>query len=298
MKKRIILAGGSGFIGQALTHFLTERGYEIAVLTRQRSHGRFVQWDGRSLGNWTRELEDAHALVNLIGKTINCRHTPENRREILQSRVDSVRVLGHAIAQSAQPPRVFVQAAGVGIYGDRWCDEAAAHGEDFVTEVCEKWEGAFDEITASQTRKVLLRLGVVLGHDGGFLKVLGGLTRAFLGGKVGDGCQFISWIHLKDLMRMILETIERDDLAGVFNSCAPNPVTNADFMRELRRALHRPWSPPVPKFAARIGSWLLGTEAELAFVSQRCAPKHFLECGFRFEFAELPSTLTQLYPNS
>jgi uncharacterized protein (TIGR01777 family) len=199
-----------------------------------------------------------------------------------------------------QPPKVFVQLAGVGIYGDkggRICDETTAPGDDFVSEVCKKWETAFDSVDSPNTRKVLLRLGVVLGRNGGFLHILSRLTRWFLGGQVGEGRQYISWIHIADLSRMILQAIDQEQLTGVFNATAPNPVTNAEFMRALRCALHRPWSPPVPEFAARIGSWLMGTEASLALVSQRCVPKRFLEKNFEFEFPNLREALANIYPN-
>jgi len=305
MKTRIILAGGSGFVGHVLCRVLLARGYEVIVLTRATSHDsggvRFVQWNGKTIGDWTRFLDDAAAVVNLTGRSINCRHTSENRREIVKSRVNSVQALGEAIAQSAQPPKAFVQAAGIGIYGnagDRWCDEDAPHGSDFVTEVCELWERAFTDIIAPGTRKVLLRLGVVLGSDGGFLQILKKLTRAFLGGQIGDGKQFISWIHIADLSQMFASAIENAEIAGVFNATSPNPVRNAAFMRELRHALDRPWSPPVPKFAATIGSLLMGTEASLAFTSQRGVPKHFLEKGFKFDFPELRPALNNLLQNS
>jgi len=305
MRSRIILAGGSGFIGQALTNFLVANACDVAVLTRAPSHQagpiRHVNWDGRKIDNWIENLDSAFAIVNLTGRSINCRHTAANRREIVESRVDSVRVLGEAIAQCTQPPKVFVQAAGIGIYGDkgeRWCDENTGHGDDFVTEVCERWEAAFGNVDTRGARKVLLRLGVVLGPNGGFLGVLSRLTRAFLGGQVGNGRQFISWIHIADLIQMFFAAIERDELVGVYNATSPNPVTNTEFMRELRRTLHRPWSPPVPKLAACVGSWLLGTQADLAFVSQRCTPKRFLESGFNFEFPELRPTLANIYPNS
>jgi len=209
-------------------------------------------------------------------------------------------VLGQAIGRCAQPPKVFVQIAGVGIYGDkgeRICDETTAPGDDFVTEVCQKWEAAFDSVDAPNTRKVLLRLGVVLGPNGGFLELLGKLTRWFLGGHVGSGRQYISWIHMADLSRIVLASVESREFTGVFNATSPYPVTNAEFMRELRRALHRPWSPPVPEFAARIGSWLMGTEASLALVSQRCVPKRFLEENFEFEFPNLCEALVNIYPN-
>jgi uncharacterized protein (TIGR01777 family) len=303
MKPRIVLAGGSGFIGQSLSPFLVSKNYEIVVLTRGKSdhHGsiREAHWDGKTLGEWTQFVNGALGLVNLTGRSINTRHTPEHRREIVDSRVDSVHILGEAIGRCVQPPKVLVQLAGVGIYGDkadRICDETTAPGDDFVSEVCRKWEAAFDSIASPHSRKVLLRLGVVLGRNGGFLHVLSRLTRWFLGGHVGEGRQYISWIHIADLSRMILQAIAEEELIGVFNAAAPNPATNAELMRELRRALHRPWSPPVPEFAARIASWLLGTEASLALVSQRCVPKRFLEKNFEFEFSNLRQALANIYP--
>jgi len=304
MKPRIVLAGGSGFVGQLLSPFLVSKNCEVIVLTRaEPDHGgavRNVHWNGKTVADWVEFVNGAYAMVNLTGRSINCRHTPENRREIIDSRVDSVRVLGQAIGRCAQPPQVFLQIAGVGIYGDkgeRICDETTAPGDDFMTEVCQKWEAAFDSVDAPKTRKVLLRLGVVLGPNGGFLGLLGRLTRWFLGGQVGSGRQYISWIHVTDLSRMVLASIENQELTGTLNATSPNPVTNAEFMRELRRALHRPWSPPVPEFAARIGSWLMGTEASLALVSQRCAPKRFLENGFNFEFPTLRPALTNIFPS-
>ena len=304
MKPRIVLAGGSGFIGESLLPFLISKNYEVIALTRAESHQRGAvrnaHWDGKTLGDWIQFLNGAAVVVNLTGRSIDCRHTPEHRREIIYSRVDSVRVLGQAMGRCAQPPQVFVQIAGVGIYGDkgeRICDEATAPGDDFVSGVCQKWEAAFESVAAPATRKVLLRLGVVLGRNGGFLGLLGRLTRWFLGGQVGNGRHYISWIHITDLSRMALASIENPEPAGVFNATSPNPVTNADFMRELRRTLHRPWSPPVPEFAARIGSWLMGTEADLALVSQRCVPKRFIEKGFEFEFPTLHQALADIFPN-
>jgi uncharacterized protein len=304
MNTRIILAGGSGFIGESLAPVLLAKDYEVIVLSRTPSHQkgavRFVQWDGNTLGDWTQVLDGAGAVVNLTGRNINCRHTPQNRREIIDSRVNSVRILGEAIARCTQPPKAFVQASGAGIYGDagdRWCDENAPHGEDFLARVCELWEEAFDAVSAPGMRKSVLRIAPALGPNGGFLKVLGMLTRWFLGGQVGGGRQFISWIHIADLSRMFLWAIERNDITGVFNATSPNPATNAEFMRKLRRAWHRPWSPPVPKWAAQIGSWLMGTEANLALTSCRAAPRHFLESGFEFEFPELGQTLANIYPS-
>jgi uncharacterized protein (TIGR01777 family) len=302
---KIIIAGGTGFIGRSLATFLINKGCTVVVLTRgaseERDGMRYEQWDGKTLGAWAAMVDGARAVINLAGKTINCRHTPENRREILQSRVDSVRVLGDAIARCAKQPEAFVQASGVGIYldsRDRWCDEAAPHGTEFEAAVCEAWESSLAAITAPGIRKVVLRLGVVLGDDGGLLRVLGNLTRWFLGGQVGDGGQFVSWIQIDDLTEMIGWAIEHEDISGVFNACSPTPVTNAELMRELRRALHRPWSPPVPVFASRIGAWLMGTEASLALSSHRCLPQRFLDKQFPFQYPQLREALAEIYQKS
>ncbi|HEX8490693.1 MAG TPA: TIGR01777 family oxidoreductase [Chthoniobacterales bacterium] len=302
--KRIILAGGSGFIGQALAPVFLAKGYNVVVLgrgaVRHEGGGDYLQWDGQTLGAWASAIDGAEAIVNLTGKNINCRHNAENRREIIRSRVDSVRILGEAIAHCAKPPKVFVQTSGVGYYGDtgdQVVEEGAPHGNDFSAEVCRQWEGAFDDLNLPGTRKVVLRLGVVLGRTGGALPMLEKITRLFLGGAVGSGRQFISWIHVVDLVEMFVAAIEQEELSGVFNATAPVPVTNSEFMRELRRALHRPWSPPVPEPFARVGAWAMGTEGDLALLSNRCAPRRFSEHGFHFRFPNLRDALAHLYPN-
>lgn len=301
---RIVLAGGSGFLGHSLSTVLISKGFEVVVLSRAVAHdvgpARHVRWDGKTLGDWRKFIDGGHAVVNLAGKNVNCRHTPENRRQIINSRVNSVRVLGEAVAECAQPPQVFVQIAGTAIYGDtgdRWCDENAPQGDGFLADVSREWEGAFEEVEAPGMRKNLFRLGPVLGPNGGLLEPLALLTRWFLGGHIGSGRQFFSWIHIVDLQQMFLDSIVRDGISGVFNAVAPNPVTNAEFMRELRRALHRPWSPPVPQFAAKIGAWVIGTDATLALTGQRCTPRHLLEKEFAFKFPNLREALANIFPN-
>src|ERR1039457_7058128 len=244
-------------------------------------------------------LDGADAVVNLTGKNINCPHTPENLREIIASRVNSVNAIAAAIGKVEKPPRVWVQASATGFYGDTGdiaCDESAPAGSNALAQICRQWEAACAAANVPQTRKVTLRIGFVLGRDGGALPVLSKLTKCFLGGAVGNGRQFISWIHLADLVQMFVASIENENLAGTFNAVAPDAVTNAEFMRELRRALHRPWSPPAPVFAVKIGSRLMGSEASLALVSQRCAPKNFLAMGFEFQFSNLRAALENFYP--
>jgi uncharacterized protein (TIGR01777 family) len=301
-KQRVVLAGGSGFLGQALAKELLARDYEIVVLTRS-SHTRNdgvkeILWDGKNSGDWIQFLDGAEAVVNLAGRSIQCRYTPENLQELVASRVDSVRAIATAIGRVAQSPRVWVQAGAIGFYGDpedRLCDENSPLGNDTLAGICQPWEAAFNSASAPKTRRVLLRIGFVLGCDGGALPILAGLTKWFLGGTAGSGKQFISWIYSGDLSRMFIEAIERDELAGTFNAVGPNPVTNREFMRELRRALRRPWSPPVPEWAVKLGSQLMGTEPSLALTGCRVAPKRFLETGFKFQFPELPGALNNLF---
>lgn len=303
MKQKIVLAGGSGFLGRTLTPVLISRGYEVVVLGRGKPQREgsveHVQWDGKNSGAWVSAVDGAKAVVNLTGRIVNCRHTAENRREILESRVDSVRALGKAMAQCSAPPEAFVQASSLAIYGDageRWCDEDAPHGEGFSAEVCERWEEAFAELTAARTRKSVLRIGFALGRGGGIIEFLARLTRWFLGGHVGNGQQFISWIHVADLNRMFVDCIEEEQISGAYNATSPDPVTNAEFMRELRRVLRRPWSPPVPAPIAHVGAWLMGTEAGLALTGRRCTPRRFIQAGFTFQFPNLREALADIYP--
>jgi uncharacterized protein len=298
---RIVIAGGSGFIGSALAREFLAHGREVFILTRQprqRNDGvQEILWDGEHVGDWAQCLDGAAGVINLTGKSINCRHTPENLREIIASRINSVKAVGAAISRVKTPPRVWVQASATGFYGDtrdRLCDETAPVGEDALAKVCRDWEGAFESTATPRTRRVILRIGFVLGRESGALPVLSRLTKFFLGGAVGSGRQFISWVHLADLVRMFRTAVEDETLSGTFNAVGPEPVTNAVFMRALRHAWHRPWSPPVPEFAVKFGARLIGSEPSLALISQRCSPKRFLEAGFPFQFQKLAPALRDL----
>ncbi len=218
--------------------------------------------------------------------------------EILASRVDLVRTVGEAITRCSQPTPVLVQASSLAIYGnsrERICTEDSPHGSGFAVNVCEEWEAALNALPLPQTRKVTLRIGFALKRGEGALRTLEKITRLFLGGTVGDGRQYISWIHIADLERMFVSAIEQDDLEGPFNATGPTPTTNAEFMAELRRALHRPWSPPVPSPLLRLGAWAMRTEADLALNGVRCLPQRFLERGFRFDFTDLRAALADAY---
>jgi uncharacterized protein (TIGR01777 family) len=301
MAKRVVLAGGSGFLGRSLARELVRRGYAVTILSRTPRTGGggidYLGWDAATAGDWSGTLDGAEAVVNLAGRTVNCVHTEENKRQILESRIASVRALGEAFARCRQPPAAWVQSASLAIYGnpgDRICAEDAPYADDFSAQVCRQWEATFEAVTAPATRKVILRIGIVLGRGGGALAPLANLTRRFLGGTVGSGRQYLSWLHLADMNEMFLQAIGRPDIAGVYNATGPEPVTNAVFMRELRRAVGRPWVPPAPEWAVRFGArWFMRTDADLALTGRRCVPRRFLDQGFRFQYPALPAALRE-----
>ena len=301
LRGRIVLAGGSGFLGRALAEDLTRDGYQVVVLTRRpRANAgvRQVAWDGRNAGEWARELEGAEAVVNLAGRSVNCLYTRRNRREILSSRLRSVRALGRAIEKCERPPKVFVQAASLAFHGDagpRVLDETAAAGKGFSADVCARWERAFDSLALPRTRKVLLRVGFVLGRSGGALQTLSRLARIGLGGTVGEGRQYVSWIHLRDFVRVVRWSIEREEAAGTYNATGPWPVTNAEFMCELRCAMHKRWAPRVPAWAVRLGAFLMGTEGELALAGRRCLPERLISQHFKFLYTNLETALADIF---
>lgn len=303
-KRRVVLAGGTGFIGRALARELLRKDFEVVVLTRtvheREDDGiRYVEWDGEHIGEWIQHLNGAEAVVNLTGRNVNCRHTPENLREILESRVKPIRALAAAIHHHIRtPPRLWLQASAVGYYGnrrDRWCDEKTSSGDGRLAEVCRRWEETFFAAEVPKTRRVLFRIGIVLGLEGGALPLLVHYTRWFLGGTAGNGRQYLSWVHAADLIRMFTVALEYDNFfAGTYNAVAPTPVTNREFMRTLRRALYRPWCPPAPAWMIKLICKMTNTEPSLVLEGCRCAPKRFQETGFEFQFPELRGALKDL----
>ncbi len=298
---KVILAGGSGFLGQALGRRLAAEGWDVVVLSRRPRAGaalREVGWDAETAGDWAAELSGAAAVVNFAGRSINCVHTPENRRAILESRVHAVQALAKGWAQAKNPPAVWVQCSATGFYGnagDRPCDESAPAGADFLAEVCQRWEEAFAAAELPGLRRVVLRLGVVLDAEHGALPPLARLARRFLGGAAGNGRQFMSWVHRDDAIAAMGAALARADLAGTYNLCAPAPVTNAEFMRALRGVLGRPWSPPAPAFAVRLMAGpLMRVDPALALHGQRALPRRLQAAGFGFAHPEPAAALRDL----
>jgi uncharacterized protein (TIGR01777 family) len=309
---RLILSGGSGFLGQVLALYFSQRGWEIVVLTRRptrRTEGvREVGWDGETLGDWTRVLAGASALVNLAGKSVNCRYHVRNRKLISDSRVNSTRVLGEAIARCANPPSVWLNSSTATIYkhtfGPAW-DESGEIGatpeakDAFSIEVAVAWERAFNEANTPRTRKATMRSAMVLGnYSNSVFPMLRRLVRFGLGSRMGSGRQFVSWIHELDFCRAIEWLIEHEEIRGVVNVAAPGPLPNAEMMRTLREICGVPFGLPAAEWMLELGAFLLRTETELIIKSRRVVPGSLLESGFKFQFAHIRNAFEILAGNA
>jgi uncharacterized protein (TIGR01777 family) len=299
---KIVIPGGSGQVGTILARAFHGDGHDVLVLSRRpRSRPwRVVEWDGVHLGAWCREIEGSDVVINLAGRSVNCRYTSANRREILQSRVSSTRVVGEAIARSARPPRAWLQASTATIYAHRYDgandersgvlggDEPSAPSSwRFSIEVAQAWERAFDAAVTNGTRKVALRSAMTLSPDaGGVFDTLVRLVRRGLGGAAGHGRQFMSWIHYEDFVAAVRWLINRDDIDGIVNVASPNPLPNQEFMRVLREASGIPFGLTASKWMLEVGAVLMRTETELILKSRRVVPARLLETGFTFRYPE------------
>jgi uncharacterized protein len=303
--KRIVIPGGSGFIGDYLALYFVEKGYEVVVLSRSKEglyNGvYYALWDAQTLGCWTQYVDGSYALINLAGRSIDCRFTPENRGDILSSRIESVNVLQQVCLKCSNPPQIFIQVSSVGYYGNSMvlCTEETPAGSGFLSHVCTLWERTFNAIDLPLTRKVVFRLGVVLGENGGALHRMLPWTKFYLGGQLGNGRQFMSWISIFDLARMFEFALENSTIEGVFNATSSNPVSNAVFMASLRKVMNRPWAPPVPAIFVKLGASLfMGTNSELILQGAACVPHRLLESGFNFKFPELLQALNYILNRS
>lgn len=307
---KVVLPGGSGQLGTVLGRAFHGRGHEVVVLSRTpaRAPWRSVGWDGRTLGPWAEEVDGADVVVNLAGRSVDCRYTPENRRRILDSRVDSTRVLGEAMARAKRPPRVWLQSSTATLYAHRYDapnDEATGivGGAEpnvpdtwrFSIDVAKAWEAAADAAAVQGTRLVKLRSAMVMGADrGGVFDTLLGLVRRGLGGRSGDGRQYVSWIHEADFVRAILWLIEHEEMEGAVNLASPHPLPNAEFMRALREAWGTRVGLPAAPWMLEVGALFLRTETELILKSRRVVPGRLLEAGFRFEHPEWREAAAEL----
>jgi uncharacterized protein (TIGR01777 family) len=296
---KVVIAGGAGLIGNALAGHLLDQGDDPVILSRRPAVGpyRTVDWDPHTLGHWAAELEGAKAVVNLCGAPISMKWTVANRWKILESRVQSTTILSAAIRTASEPPPVWINGSATGYYGDRGdelLDEVSSLGTGFLADVCRDWEEAATTHDLPATRLVLIRTGVVLSRTGGALDPLRKITNLFLGGAAGSGGQWMSWIHLQDIVRLLTWSIETE-IEGPVNGCSPSPVTNHELMERLRRLAHRPWSPPAPGIALSIANLLGGPDPSLLLGSTRAIPARALETGFSFKFPGLAEALADTW---
>jgi uncharacterized protein (TIGR01777 family) len=297
---KIIIPGGTGQVGTLLARSFTADGHDVVVLSRKPAPApwRVLPWDARTVGDWAAELDGADVVINLAGRSVNCRYTAANRREITQSRLDSTRAVGRAIANSSRPPRVWLQASTATIYAhrfdatnDEFTGEIGRTDDDspdtwrFSTGVATGWEAAAEEVPTPHTRRVLVRAAMVMTPDrGGVFDVLLGLVRKRLGGRNGDGRQYVSWVHGDDFVRATYAVIENADLSGPVNVCSPHPLPNAEFMRDLRAAAGVKWGLPAAAWMIEVGAFVLRTESELILKSRRVVPGKLSQAGFAFRF--------------
>jgi uncharacterized protein (TIGR01777 family) len=321
---RIVLPGGSGQVGQALARYFQQRGHQVTVLTRgpYTAPWQTVHWDGEHPGPWVEYLEGADVCINLTGRSVNCRHDAAHRQTIYESRICSTNLLGRVIAGLTEPPKLWMNASAATIYArsldengvDLPLDETAgsldssalsaetgpsaerwARRRNFTARVAQDWEAAFFRAETPRTRKIALRSAIVLSPTpGGAFGVLSNLVRLSLGGKQGNGRQFVSWIHEADYARAVEFLIAREDIDGPINLAAPNPLPNREFMAALREAWDVPNGLPAPWLAIQLGALFLRTEPELVLSSCRAVPGRLLRAGFKFEFPDWPEAAQDL----
>ncbi|HEX5533390.1 MAG TPA: TIGR01777 family oxidoreductase [Actinomycetales bacterium] len=309
---KVVIPGGTGQVGGILRRALLARGHEVVVLSRHPGElepgVRHLFWDGSTIGKWAEEIDGADAVVNLAGRSVSCRYTEENLRQMMDSRVVSTRIVGDAIAKAAAPPRVWLQMSTATIYADRRDapnDEASGliGGKEpgvpgyweFSVRIARRWEAAQMEAAVPDTRRVALRSAMVMSADrGGVFDVLLWMARLGLGGPVAGGGQYLSWIHDHDFVRAIELLLDREDISGPVNIAAPEPLPQRDLMRTLRRAWGRRPGLPATAWMAEIGAWVLRTDTELLLKSRRVVPGRLLDAGFSFEYPVWPEAAEDL----
>lgn len=293
MDKKIIIAGGTGFVGKYLSQKYKAIGYNVIIISRQKKH---INWDDQSA--IVTALENSTMLINLAGKSVDCRYNKKNKKTIFNSRTDTTKMLGNAILNCKIPPVLWINSSTATIYRhaeDRPMTESTGEiGSGFSVNVATNWEKAFFEFNLSATRQVALRMAIVLGKDGGVIQPLKNLVRFGMGGKQGKGNQMFSWIHIEDVFSIVEFTRQHDEVNGVLNTAAPNPVTNKMLMQLIRNNMNVKIGLPIPKWLLEIGAIIIKTETELILKSRWVIPERLSEAGFQFKYPDLNKALKNI----
>jgi uncharacterized protein (TIGR01777 family) len=303
MTKNILITGGTGLVGTRLTEKLLERGYKVSYLSRHAGEGRIkkYRWDLKTGYLDESAIKEADGIVHLAGAGVfDKRWTPEYKKEIMDSRIDSTSLLAEKLASVSHHVKSVICASAIGLYGfdtgDAWQLESAPTGEGFLAEVTGQWEKAIAKIEATAIRTVKLRIGIVLSKTGGALKEMGTPVKYFIGSPFGSGKQYVSWIHIDDLCEQFIYALENDQMIGAYNAVAPDPVTNQTLIKEIAHTLKRPlWVPNVPRFALKL---VVGSEAaDVLLGGNRVSSKKIADQGFKFTYPGLRLALEQLLQN-
>ncbi|RFU66457.1 TIGR01777 family protein [Peribacillus saganii] len=296
MKKKVVLAGGTGFIGEYFRKKFLNLGYDIKMISRHSAH---ISWDNEPV--IIEALENAEILINLAGKSVNCRYTTKNKHEIMKSRIETTNILGKAVLACQNPPRLWINSSTATIYRhaeDRPMTETDGEiGKGFSVDVAKAWEKAFFAFNLPHTRQIALRIAIVLGPEGGVMTPYKNLVRFGLGGKQGSGDQRFSWIHVEDLFRIVLFLHDKENISGVINCSAPEPLSNRELMNQLRIAMHVPFGLPSPKWLLELGAVVINTETELVLKSRWVIPERLESQGYEFTFPKLQNALDDILHN-
>lgn len=305
--KRVLIFGGTGHMGAAIKRHLDPAEYKITVVTRNPKSADDLHWDARTLGPWADALDGAEVVMNLAGRRVHCRYNEANKKEMMDSRILSTRILGEAISQSPNPPKVWLQASTATLYAHTFGpandditgvmagSEPDAPAEwKYSIEIGTKWEEALNQAVTPSTRKVAMRTAIMMGVDKeSALDVFSGLTRKGLGGRLASGKQWVSWVHELDMVRAIQFLIE-SDLEGPVNIASPNPLPQAEFGKELRQAWGVPFGLPATPWMIAIGAWFMDGDSEIVLKSRRVIPKRLTDAGFEFQFPEFGPAVRDL----
>jgi len=298
---KIIIAGGTGFLGENLEQYFTQRGNQVYILTRQPKRKNEIYWDAKTIGDWKSILENADVLINLTGKSVDCRYHEKNKQEIYSSRIDSTRILQEAVDHCSEKPKIWLNASSATIYVHSEkhlnTEEDGVIGDDFSMNICKSWEKEFFNVKNEGIRKVALRTSIVLGNNGGAFPKLKMITKLGLGGKQGRGNQMVSWIHIDDFCRAVDWIIAHDDIAGAINITAPEPLSNELMMKKLRKLMNIPFGLNAPVWQLEIASLFLNTETELLLKSRNVFPEKLLKTGFQFTYSNFDTTIFNLLKN-